>query len=91
MVSAKLLAELDMQLRGKIRSIARGKRTATGEDRPFGGLNILCAGDLWQLDPPDGGFIGSIPVQYIQRGRKYQPAATVSHGQALVWGGRMAP
>ena len=56
-------------------------------DRPFGGLNVLCVGDFWQLDPPDGGFLADIPTQYLQRARRYQPAPTISHGQSLFWGG----
>ena len=37
--------------------------------------------------PPNGGFLGDIPTQYLQRARRYQPAPTISHGQALFWSG----
>ena len=47
----------------------------------------MCSGDFWQLDPPDGGFLGAIPTEYIARGRKYTPAPTIAHGQALFWAG----
>ena len=86
MVSAKLLAQIDMKLRGVIRQIGTQK-IRKGRDQPFGGLNILCCGDFWQLDPPDGGFLGNIPAEFISRGRKYQPAPSIAHGQSLIWGG----
>jgi hypothetical protein len=58
-----------------------------GADRPFGGLNVICFGDMWQLDPPDGGFLGDIPIVFLQRGRKYQAGLAIAQGQALVWSG----
>jgi hypothetical protein len=42
---------------------------------------------FWQLDPPDGGFLGGIPTEFIARARKYLPAPSIAHGQALLWGG----
>ena len=87
MVSAKLFATVDMKLRDVVRRIGTSKVDETNVDRPFGGLNVLVVGDFWQLDPPDGGFLADIPVQYIQRARRYQPAPTISHGQALFWSG----
>ena len=47
----------------------------------------MASGDFWQLDPPDGGFLGDIPAEFIRRARMHCPAPTVSHGQSLVWGG----
>ena len=87
MVSAHLLAQLDVKLRSVVRDLAVQKRDGEGATRPFGGLNVLCCGDFWQLDPPEGGCLADIPVEYIRRARKYTPAPTVSHGQALFWGG----
>ncbi len=52
------------------------------------GLNVICCGDMWQLDPPDGGFIGAIPADYIKRARKFMPAPSISHGQSLFWSAR---
>ena len=66
MVSAKLLAEIDVKLRKVVREIGTAKVNASGIDRPFGGLNVIVCGDFWQLEPPDGGFLGSIPNEYIQ-------------------------
>ena len=88
MVSAKLLAEMDVRLRAAVRELGTQKRgSGSFLDRPFGGLNILCCGDFWQLDPPDGGFLGAIPTEFIQAARKYKPAPTIAHGQALFWSG----
>ena len=64
MVSARLLAEVDVKLRSVIREICPMKKNGKAQDRPFGGLNVLCSGDFWQLDPPDGGFLSSIPVEF---------------------------
>ena len=87
MVSARLLAQMDVKLRNVIREIGTAKIGKDKRDRPFGGLNILASGDLWQIDPPDGGFLGNIPVEFIRRGRMHSPAPTVAHGQSLFWGG----
>lgn len=66
MVSAKLPTQVDLKLREVIRVIGTNKVDPENVDRPFGGLNVICSGYLWQLDPPDGGFIGNIPVEFIQ-------------------------
>jgi len=84
-VSARLLAEVDMKLRDVVRRIGTMKADQQGRDRAFGGINVLFAGDFWQLEPPDGGFLAAIPTEYIKRARQFHPAATVSHGQSLFW------
>ena len=87
MVSAKLLAQMDVKLRSVVREIGTAKVGSNKHDRPFGGLNVLFCGDFWQLDPPDGGFLGNIPVEFIQAARRHLPAPTVAHGQSPLWGG----
>ena len=87
MVSAKLFAEIDVKLRSLARQIGTQKHAPDISIRPFGGLNVLCCGDFWQLPPPDGGFLGSIPTEFIKASRKYQAAPTIAHGQALFWSG----
>ena len=87
MVSAKLFADMELKLERVIRDIGTNKRGSRGRARPFGGLNIICSGDFWQLDPPDGGFLGDIPTEFIQAARKYQPLPTIAHGQSLFWSG----
>ena len=86
MISAHLLAEVDLKLREIVRKIGTMKQDGAGQDRSFGGLNVLFAEDFWQLDPPEGGFLGAIPTEYIKRGRQYHPAPTIAAGQALFWG-----
>ena len=87
MVSAKLFAEIDVKLRGLVGQVGTQKHAPDACIRPFGGLNVLCCGDFWQLPPPDGGFLGSIPAEFIKASRKYQVAPTIAHGQALFWSG----
>ena len=62
------------------------KIDASGLNKAFGGINVLLVGDFWQLDPPKGGFLGAIPVEFISRGRKFSPKPDVSHGQSILWG-----
>ena len=56
-----------------------------GTHRPFGGLNILISGDVWQLPLPDGGFLGDVPWEHIRNARKYSPTPSIAHGQSLLW------
>ena len=46
MVSAKLLANLDMKLRSTIREKGTAKIDGYGLERPFDGLNVLLVGDF---------------------------------------------
>ena len=52
---------MDYKLRKVVREIGTHKTDARGKERPFGGLNVIVSGDFWQLDPPEGGFLGEIP------------------------------
>ena len=74
MVSAELISRLEMRCR------EIGRR----HDVPWGGLNVILAGDVWQLEPPRGTFIANLPLQWLTHGAtsKRPPAAT---GQALIW------
>ena len=87
MVSAKLLADVDRKMRQVVRVIGTNKKDGVCIDRPFGGLNVICCGDFWQLDPPDGGFLADIPTEWIQRGRQFKAAPTIAHGQSFLWSG----
>ena len=53
--------------------------------RAFGGINIVFVGDFWQLDPPGGGFLADIPVEFIRQARRYNPKADIAHGQSIFW------
>ena len=70
MVSAQFLAEIDAKLRTIMSQANILKKGKKGQDRPFGGLNVVFAGDFWQLDPPRGGSLSEIPVDFIRRARQ---------------------
>jgi hypothetical protein len=77
MVGASLLAEVDMKLRDVIVDVNPHKKSDLGHVYPFGGLNVLLSGDLWQLPPPSGGYLGNIPTEYIASARKYTPVVNL--------------
>ena len=86
MVSSQLLAEIDMRLRSIVRNLGTGRLTESGDVRPFGGINVLFVGDFWQLDPPRGGCLAEIPVNFIRRARQYDPKPDAAHGEQIFWG-----
>ena len=87
LVSAKLLADVDMKLRSLARDVDPYVKDQHNVIRPFAGINVLCSGDVWQLPPCDGGFLGDLPTEFIQASRKFTPAPNIAHGQSLVWSG----
>ena len=86
MVSAELFAQLERRCREIMRDLSVAKYgTFDGAVRPFGGLNVVLAGDLYQLPPPRGTFIGDVPWQLLTgQLRAKTPAA--AQGQNLLWG-----
>ena len=56
MVSARLLADIDLKLRSYYNTVDNFALDNKGNVRPFAGLNILMSGDVWQLPPTDGCF-----------------------------------
>ena len=60
MVSARLLADIDHQLRNYYRHNSEFAFDKKKKLRPFAGVNMLFSGDFWQLPPPEGGFLGDI-------------------------------
>jgi hypothetical protein len=62
MVSAKLLAEIDLEFRQMVRAKNTLRGDAKGFAGAFGGVSILFARDFWQLDPLSGGFLAAILV-----------------------------
>ena len=87
MVSAELLAQLELRCRELMRDLSVAKY-GQGEwaARPFGGLNVILSGDLYQLPPPKGTFLGDVPWDLVA-GRRASKRATGHQGQALLWGG----
>ena len=86
MLSANLLAEIDMHLRSVMTQVNKMKCDDRDMDRSFGGINILFVGDFMQLDPTTGIGLNKIPSAWIKKGRKYAPSATDEHGHFLFWG-----
>jgi hypothetical protein len=80
MVSAKLLAEIDVKLQQMVRAKHTLSGDAEGLASAFAGVNILFSGDFWQLDLPSGGFLAEIHVQYMQRAKKFDPKPDVARG-----------
>ena len=90
MVSAELLAQLERRCREMMRDLTVAKYGRfSGEMRPFGGLNVILAGDLFQLPPPRGTFVGDIPWQMLV-GKPTATSALAAQGQTLIWGGKTA-
>ena len=86
MVSIELLARLERTCRKLVRSGSPFKRDMVNQhSRPFGGLNIIVVGDLWQLEPPQGHFLASLPHEWLGTAGARQQLL-VAQGQELVWG-----
>ena len=86
-VSAELLARLELRCRELVRDASQQKYAAgCTTARPFGGLNVL-SGDLWQLAPPRGTFLGAIPAQMLRSKGVSTKLPHAAYGQQLIWGG----
>ena len=70
MVSARLPADIGTKLRDHARAVDPFLKDAKNNTRPVAGINLLRSGDLWQLTPPDGGFLGDKPVDNIFQHRQ---------------------
>ena len=86
MLNAGFLIQIDWHLRRTRSRLASTKKDAAGQERSFGGVNVILLGDVWQLDPPTGTPLAAAPAEYIRGARRFVPAATTEHGQSLVWG-----
>ena len=89
MVSARLLAQVDLRIRGAVPAAAQWKYDDAGTVRPFAGLNVLFSGDFRQLPPPEGGFLADLPESLQPPSRASTSAAgkdpLVDHGQNIFW------
>ena len=88
MVSARFLAEIDVRLRCAARSIGTMKRDEDHYERPFGGLNVIFAGDFWQLDPPEpaGWPLTRVPCDLHNAMPQPKNSAVPEYGLSLFWG-----
>ena len=91
MVSAELLARLELRCRELVRDLAQGKYAKDAAyARPFGGLNVILAGDMWQLPPPLFGRcpIGMVDAMQNEESSPYHPRAGVSpkpRTESMAW------
>ena len=60
-IAAELLGLLDVYLRRACARHPYAKRSDGSRKRPFGGINMIFAGDLWQLPPVRATAIFSNP------------------------------
>jgi hypothetical protein len=89
LVPANLLAMLDQRLQKVKPSADAWKHTTagSGEERPFGGVNLVPIGDFKQLPPPQGGYLAGIPYRHLvgPHDCSKAPDAMVDAGQRLMW------
>ena len=86
MVSAEMLARLEARCRQLVLDVSATKYGKQNPNcvAPFGGLNVILSGDLWQLPPPRGTFLGQIPWQLVT-GVSSKKLPLSLQGQQLVW------
>ncbi|CAJ1385553.1 unnamed protein product, partial [Effrenium voratum] len=93
MVNARLLAQVEQRLRAVVPSASQWKRGATGELRPFAGVNVLLLGDFYQLPPPSGGYLADVPSSRrplrLSAAADAEPDLLADYGRNLVWGGAL--
>ena len=87
LVPANLLAQFEQRVRQVKPRADEWKHTPSGEERAFGGINLLAIGDFKQLPPPQGGYLAGIPHrQWVgPHDTSKAPDAMVEAGQRLMW------
>ena len=86
MVSLELLARVERACRQLLRQGSPFRHSAEDHRaRPFGGLNVLVVGDLWQLEPPKGHFVAGFPHEWLTTAGAKQ-RLLLTQGQDLIWG-----
>ena len=89
MVSAELLARFELRCRELVRDACKEKYGPhSNAARPFGGVNVILAGDMWQLEPPRGTFLGAIPAEMLRRRGQKTKLPHAAYGRGLCGGDR---
>ena len=86
--SAELLARLRVVVprvgpRSRPKQVCKG----CGICLSLGGVNVILAGDMWQLPPPRGTFLGDVPWEWLTQcktKRRYKKVAHTIHPRARV-------
>ena len=87
MISAEPLARLELRCRELVRDLAQSKDAKDAAyARPFGGLNVILAGDMCQLPPPRGTFLGDVPWEWLTQCKTKKVAHTIPSA-ARTWSG----
>ena len=92
MVSAQLLAQTDRRLRELVRTLETRRWRPDGSSRPFAGLNVIFAGDFWQLDPAQATSLAQVPDFLLPAAKSGAVSGEAEHGLGLFLGeGRGRP
>ena len=87
MVSAEMLARLEARCRQLVLDLSAtkyGKHTPNCI-APFGGLNVILSGDLWQLPPPRGNVFSVKFPWHLVTGVPSKKLPLSLQGQQIVW------
>ena len=78
MVSAVIFGVLELVTSKVIRRSSMYRKRSDGTLRPFGGVNVLLFGDMWQLKPVLGTALFANPAE--------ESTEVGGHGLELLWG-----
>ena len=85
MVSASLLAMVERKFRDAQRESGTYKMNDIGEERSFGGLNVLFVGDFFQIDPPEGMSLSTVPKDILNPENCGGAHVTATAGLNIFW------
>lgn len=86
MISAALAAEAELEVRQRVPDTCFFKRDVAGNVRPWGGLNMTYFGDVYQIDPPEGLPLYTVPSEFISGDAEPPSNPLVTRGLQLFWG-----
>ena len=85
MISANFLGEAEQGIRSKVAQQNFFRTDAGGAVRSWGGLNVTMFGDAWQIDPPEGIPLYSVPHRKLTRPSRKAALPLATQGLDLVW------